>query len=246
MQSLSVKILSNISSTNTTIESIIDAFSSMLNTGNRYSIEFNSVLNEDEIKSALIKSFGDDISIQDSVYDGCYGSSAGKSLDGFKVYIDSSLFETRFIDEDFDEVINIEQLCNEHGTLLDIDADDHRESMESMGIEGKSDNTYNYLGHDSYTPSTLCDANFEMFQTSEDEPVTIIVKFHCGGDPRGNYTSEVVYKFDDIYAAYEAFNPSLQLLDEDNLDEINRLKDLIMQEPEDKNLLIQELNELIA
>jgi len=250
MQTLSVKILRNDETGKTKTTHIIEEFKYMLENGPVYSIEYHGSLSIEQVKNALTSEFGtDDIECRDGVYHGCYGASSGEALEGFKVYIDSSLFPDRFIDSDFDEIINLEELCNEFGTKLDIDADNHRDSMESMGIEGKSDNTYNYLGHDSHSPIPLCHANFEMFQAddgSEEGPVTVIVKFHCGGDIRGNYSSEVVYKFDDIYETYNVFSPTLQLLDEENLDEINRLKDLIQGEPEDINLLKKELNELIS
>jgi hypothetical protein len=246
MQTLSVKILRNDENGRTKTSHIIDDFNHILKNGIEYSINYHGSLTVESVKKALTDNFGD-IECRDGVYDGCYGASSGKPLEGFKVYIDSSLFPDRFLDSDFDEVINIEQLCNEFGTKLDIDPDAFRDSMAVMNIEGKSDNTYNYLGHDSYTPVPLCHANFEMFQTeNEDEPVTIIVKFHCGGDIRGNYSSEVVYRFDDIYEAYNAFNPSLHIIDEDNLEKINELKDLISGNPEDKKLLIKELKELLG
>lgn len=248
MKTITLKVIASQESSNKTINAVLNDFKSVLENGVQYSIEFDPMyVGTEDLKAVFNEDYEDAISIRDGVSGGCYGARDGKSYPGFTLYLDSSLFETRFIDSDFDEVINIEQLCNEYGTLLEIDAENHRDSMESMGIEGKSDNTYNYLGHNSCDPVPMCHANFELFQTEdESEPVTIIVKFHCGGDVRGNYTSEVVYKFDDIYEAYNAFNPGLHLIDEDNLDEINRLKDLIWQDPADKELLKKELRELIG
>lgn len=243
MKSLSVKLLVS-ESGHGTVSRVVDAFLEMLETGPKYSIEYHPQLHKDDIKAALIGACGDNIECRDGVYEGCYGSSSGKSLEGFKVYIEATLFPTRFLDSEFDEIVNIEDLCNEYGTKVDLDAEAFEESMYLAGIEGKSDNTYNYMGHDSHTPHTLCDADYTLYEF--EEKCILSIKFHCGGDPRGNYTSNVLYEFDSIDDFYCALIPSLELIDEEKLDEINSLKESLWKlKGEEKFKLKKQIKQLI-
>lgn len=149
---------------------------------------------------------------------GCYGARDGSSHEGLTVYIDALQFPERWTDEDGDEIVNIKVLLNDHAECLeDLDPDSFLDACEVLGHEIKHDNTYNYLGHSSDDPHTLQDVDFKCIQTESDEYgcKIVIVKFHCGGDPRGNYTSDSVWKFKDAEDFYTVFNPSCYLKDQD-------------------------------
>lgn len=159
----------------------------------------------------------ENIEARNGITGGCYGARDGKSHEGLTVYIDACLLPERWLDEDGDEIVNIEVLLNEYAHELEVDPDQTRELLEALGHESKRDNTYNYLGQSEYDPHPLSHADFEAYSTKDDYGANVvIVKFHCGGDIRGNYSSEKVYKFTDSEDFYRVFSPDGQLKTEDN------------------------------
>lgn len=180
--------------------------------------EIDYCRNLKELKMVLDAHYGgSQISIREGVTHGCYGSSTGERFEGLTLWLDSSLFPTRFIDSEGDEIVNIEQLCDEYGELTEIDADQFETiADQTKAFHYKADNTYNYLGHDSDTPFDLCHADFALYSTCEDysNEVFVAIKFHHGGDPRGNYSERVLYRFDSIDEVYSALYPTCELKEE--------------------------------
>lgn len=207
----------------------------------------------DALSAEIIKSYtnhaGEElISIRTGCLQGVYGSNTGKNDPGLTLWCDSSLFPERFIDSEFDEVVNIEQLCNEYGELMeDVDGFSVAEAFEAIGIEGQSDNTYNYLGHNYEDPQPLCHADFTVYRSADEEKALVVIKFHCGGDVRGNYTDQVVYKFDSIEDQYSALSPRMELIDEEHVNELTQLKeDLWKLKGNERTQRIKAIKELIG
>lgn len=136
--------------------------------------------------------------VRNGISGGCYGSRDGKSYAGLTVWLDASQFPERFIDSDGDEVVNIFALIEQYGgTLVEgLEGDAFVESCEGLGISVSRNNTYNYAGNGD-SPYFLFNADFSIIYN--DEKISyLVIKFHCGGDIRGNYTATVVYKFESI------------------------------------------------
>jgi hypothetical protein len=133
---------------------------------------------------------------------GCYGARDGSSSEGITVWLSLSEVVERCIDGDT-EYYNPLAALNEHGELVEgLDGDIFEDTLSSA-LEIKSDNSYNYStdfgGPDSEYLCPMVDFDFSVI-TSKDGggPCFISVKFHCGGDIRGNYTSKYVWKFELI------------------------------------------------
>lgn len=244
MKSIEIKLELNEKSELTTIDQVLDALKNSISEGEIETIKIGCDIDLKLLEKQIKEDFEEDITVRTGCTDGCYGARTGRSSKGLTLYIEATLFPDRFIDWYYcDEVVNIEALCQEYGTLLDLDADQFEDTMEIVGVESKSDNTYNYMGHDSETPMALCGADFSVYEI--DDAFLVSIKFHCGGDVRGNYTSNVVYKFDNSDEFYMALVPSNGLFDDCD-DEQTRLRELIKNDPDDRDLLIKELKELMG
>jgi len=175
------------------------------------------------LKLWLADYFKDTATIRDGVSNGCYGSTDGIIHEGITLYLDPLVFPERWIETEEDgsksEGVNIAMLLHNHAELVESeDIESVENVLEALGLEAKADNTYNYLGNSEDEPCTLQDVDFRAYsKAGELEGATIVVlKFHCGGDPRGNYTQEYIYKFEDAWDFYTVFMPSCELLEDKN------------------------------
>lgn len=150
-------------------------------------------------------------SVRVGVSGGCYGARDGKSYDGLTVYADATQFPERSLDSDGDEIVNIYSLIDNMGGELveDLDGDIFRDACEGLGLEVSRNNTYNYAGQDSETPYFLVDADYSIIEGEKSS--FLAIKFHCGGDIRGNYTETVVFKFSGLDDIYSVVYPQCEL-----------------------------------
>ena len=208
-----------------------------------YHTIYFSELTDNEIESILNEYEG---TIRKGVSGGCYGARDGKSYEGYTFFAHLKNWDERFLDSDFDEIVNPWTLIEEYSVngLSPINDESVDEICEAF--DSKDENTYNYSGQTNEDARFLTDFHFRVV-AKDDEcgKQVMFVRFHEGGDIRGNYGEWYVCTFDSIDELYSVIYPSLCIIDVDKLDEIERLKDLISREPADKELLIKELNELL-
>jgi hypothetical protein len=129
---------------------------------------------------------------------------------GCTVWLDALQFPSRFIDDNGDETVNLFGLISDaDGEFIwGMDGDMFVELIEDLGFNVSRNNTYNYGGNEE-TPFFLVNADFSIISNDEKGKAFLVIKFHCGGDIRGNYTDTVVYRFesiDDIYTVVFPFN----------------------------------------
>lgn len=169
-----------------------------------------------EALEKLIKThFKDDTEIEEGVMDGCYGSRTGKTFKGITVRVDASLFPESWTDPDLDNMtlINpIKRIENFGGKLIeDLDGDQFLEAIYKV-FEYKSDNTYNWSG--MYAAEMAFDVDFSIVGDGEfgcrEGKTLLVAKFHYGGDPRGNYGSTYVFKFDSMEEIYSVFDLEIE------------------------------------
>lgn len=143
-----------------------------------------------------------DCSTSDRVTEGCYGSRTGNSFEGLTVWMHAKEYTDRYIDSEYGEQVNPWHLLNEYGKLLEnVDGEAFMSMLDESDVEYKSDNTYNYSGNNSEDAGFIFDFQFDSFAIGNKH--FLAVMFHCGGDPRGNYTSKKIWQFeseDDIYS----------------------------------------------
>jgi hypothetical protein len=157
--------------------------------------------------------------VRDGVLGGCYGARDGSGYEGFTVWIDASQLPERsvhtYLDGTKEETVNPFVLIeNFNGQLIKgLDGDEFIAACEDLGLSVSYNNTYNYSGHRDGEPIFLVDMDFAVIE-GNDDCVYLSVKFHCGGDIRGNYTDRVVYKFESIDDVYGVLYPSCELLNE--------------------------------
>lgn len=158
--------------------------------------------------------------VRDGVTGGCYGSRDGSSSEGFTVWIDASQLSEReimdFGDGSKQELVNPFSLIENFGGELveDLDGDIFTEACENLGLSVSRNNTYNYAGHRDGEPAFKVDMDFAVIhnENSKSDAAYLSVKFHCGGDPRGNYTECVVFKFSSIDDIHGVLFPTCELL----------------------------------
>lgn len=173
-----------------------------------------------ELRISINNWLKDAVTVREGVTGGCYGARDGSSSEGLTLWVDPTVFDERWLDDDDGaEIVNIARLLDDNATCIeDLDGDAFLDAVDALGLEVKCDNTYNYLGTSADAPHTLQDVDFHYVQTSPDDYgcLVAVVAFHCGGDVRGNYTSKSVWKFSDSDAFYSVFNPVAYLKDDDN------------------------------
>jgi hypothetical protein len=157
-----------------------------------------------------LESTGLDISVRNGVSGGCYGMRDGKSYEGMTLWLHPKDLPERVIDDEGDELVNIYKLIESNGGELieGLDGEKFEEIAENLGHDVKGDNTYNYSGN-SDAPQFMFDADYAVIES--DKTCFLSIKFHCGGDVRGNYTDKVVYKFESIDDLYSVLMPSFEL-----------------------------------
>jgi hypothetical protein len=183
--------------------------------GERVNIQYKS-----KILKKMLESVG--CEVRDGVTGGCYGARDGSSSEGFTVWIDASELPDREImdygDGTKQELVNIFSLIENYGGELieDLDGDVFSDACEDLGLKVSRNNTYNYAGHDAETPAFKVDADFAVIENEDaGGSVFLSIKFHCGGDIRGNYTDRVVYKFGSIDDLYGVLYPTCELLNQE-------------------------------
>lgn len=173
--------------------------------------EFDIVTHiQDECREYL-ESLGNEC--RDGISGGCYGMRDGKIYQGFHCYMEAENITDRYIDSEGDEIVNLYALVNEYAeSKLDYDADTLLDAAYEFELDIKSDNTYNYLGHSEDSVHTMFDADFSFWENNSGK-VFLVIKWHGGGDPRGNYGNLEAYKFSDIDDIWSALSPYQVLKD---------------------------------
>lgn len=123
----------------------------------------------------------------------------------------------RYLDADYGEQVNPWHLLNEHGKEIEgLDGEKFSEACENLGLSVKSDNTYNNSGNDTEDAGYIFDFQYDFIQNENDHTakVFMVVMFHCGGDPRGNYTDKAVWEFSNVDDAYSVLMPYKKLTPE--------------------------------
>jgi hypothetical protein len=165
-----------------------------------------------------------DVSVRNGTEDGCYGSRPGTSQKGLTLWLHASSYIDRYVDSEYGEQVNPWTLLEENGQQVnDFESEDEIErflsNCDKLGLSVIAENTYNYAtdygSKNSDCAGFMYDFNFEVIENKDrpDAGVFMVVMFHCGGDPRGNYTSKKVWFFDSIDEVYSVIHPMKQLSD---------------------------------
>lgn len=149
---------------------------------------------------------------------GCYGARDGKVHNGLEVFLDAELLSDRYIyesDGEKFECVNMIHLINQYGGELieDLEGDAFTDACEALNCVVSRNNTYNYAGHSKDEPHFLYDADYTIVENRDGEAF-LTIKFHHGGDIRGNYGSTYVYKFDCVDDICGAIYPVSHLEEE--------------------------------
>jgi hypothetical protein len=155
-------------------------------------------------------------SVRDGITGGCYGARDGSSAEGLTVWMHAKHLTDRCLTPDGDEMVNPWYLLNEYGKLFDgLDGETLEQLADELDLETKADNTYNFAT-DFGSPKNenagfMFDFQFTTVETSK--KFLVAVMFHCGGDPRGNYTDKLVWKFESADDFYSVILPYKLLTD---------------------------------
>lgn len=200
-----------------TVPAILKAVATLLNNPMEYhSIDISpkvSLAPDSKLQTELKKTY--DLSIRQGYQNGCYGARDGSGGNGLTLWVDASHVADRCLVKNEDgtesEYANIHHLILENGGKLIknsegevFDGDDLEQVFEDAGMELKRDNSYNWSGQGNEV-EFIFDFDFSLLET--DKKAILFVKYHCGGDPRGNYTSRVAYSFDSIDDLHSALIP---------------------------------------
>jgi len=203
------------------VDVILGAFRSILDQPMQYhTINISPKINISTLKDALKAEYKSDIELREGVTGGCYGARDGSYSEGFTVWVDADLLVDRCLDgegEDQREYANVSQLLKENATLVEdaTDPDWLEEFASNLGLVVKSDNSYNYAGNGGKeTCGFIFDFQFTTFKSEDESGVCYMsVMYHCGGDPRGNYTSKQLWKFASVDDLYSVLLPSTMLIE---------------------------------
>jgi hypothetical protein len=165
-------------------------------------------------QSVIEKTFGNGIEIRQGVTGGCYGARDGNDCEGLTLWVDANLVTDRCTDENT-EYVNVHHLLKDNATLTEIDADSLDLIAEQSDLDAKRDNSYNWRGS-GQDCEFIFDFDFTVYQPKEYGKGLIAIKYHCGGDIRGNYTSVQVWSFDSSDELYSILYPSKMILDQEN------------------------------
>jgi hypothetical protein len=192
-----------------TTKTVLKKLQSILDGPYQYrTVYFPSTLNLKNIERAIKRNYNGQIEIRPGVSGGCFGARDGKEYSGLTLFCSPDLLPTSCIESASDltdgkkvEFFNLYKLVNESGTLVEgLDGGAFEESCEDLGLKVKRDNTYNYELEGG--ACFMFDADYSVIES--DKAFFLVIKWHCGGDVRGNYTDKEVYKFtrgDDLYCA---------------------------------------------
>lgn len=156
-----------------------------------------------------------DCTAREGITGGCYGARDGKDFEqGLTVWMSPEELPDRWLDSEGDEIVNFWHLLNESGTFKGQISDEVSDSLKEA-LNLRIENSCNYMGHDSEIPHALFDIVFHSPGYESEAPKIIaIVSFHCGGDVRGNYTSDYLFEFDSTDDLYSAISPRCELKEE--------------------------------
>ena len=181
------------------VEAVINHLEIMIDNNEVHIIEYSDTIDRQELKASITKMMEtkqDEVEVTEGFLEGCYGARTGKQLSGLSFWLDARLFDERFLDDDGDEIFNFAVWLDDYATETDLNAEDFLEAAETLGLQVDSGNSYNYEGNNC--PYFVAHINYRLVSNRDrgfnDE--YLVVKFHCGGDPRGNYTVEKVFKVD--------------------------------------------------
>jgi len=182
-----------------------------------HSIDVASELKLQSLECELKETYGKDVVIRSGVSGGCYGMRDGSQSEGLTLYFHPSCITDRTLDDERNEYANIHKLIEENGGKLiknsagDVfDGDDLGQVFEDAGHEVRRDNSYNWSGRGDV--EFIFDFDFGVIETSK--KALLFIKYHCGGDPRGNYTNKIAYSFDSIDDLYSCLRPCKMIGDE--------------------------------
>ena len=219
IHSISIKLKQTDKSNIDSIQAAMKAIDMVISGETEYhTVELSPAINMADLKQVLTDKFDlTNGNFRDGCLQGCYGSNTGRYDNGITVSIDADYWADRYIDSDGEEIINPVHLLDECNAKLieGIDGDVFAESCEDIGLDVRSDNTYNYMGHSSEDPNMMFDFDFKWIEKNESGPIYLAVMFHYGGDVRGNYGSRHVFRFDSIDDAHSFIAPLCMLKDDE-------------------------------
>lgn len=189
-----------------TADRALDGIIGMLENGNLTIVYLHPQVSLDELQTKLEKHFGNDVEVREGVSEGCYGARTGKTLNGLTCYFDADLLPAEWRDSDGDLVVNPVHLIDQaNGELVEgLSGDLILDALYEV-MEYSSNNTYNYAGQTKEDPSFAFDMDYSVVES--DKKALLVVKFHHGGDVRGNYGNRMVFKFDSIEDIYSVIYP---------------------------------------
>jgi hypothetical protein len=223
MQNIEIKLHITDKPDHLTINQVIDGLMKLTQEPMQYrTLKISSKIDLEKLTALVSDNF--DCTVREGISDGCYGMRPGTSSKGLTVFMHPKELTDRYIRTEDDgektEFVNPWHLFEENANLTDLDGEAFESWAEALGIEYKADNTYNYSTDfgsiKSENAAFMFDFQFSIIET-KDGGALVSVMFHCGGDPRGNYTSKVVYKFKCIDDLHSAIYPGLCLLNEEEL-----------------------------
>jgi hypothetical protein len=179
-----------------------------------YYTNLDVYLNEDGTRLDIIQNIKGRFkaTVRDGVMHGCYGSSTGEIFEGYTLYLPLELAQEYFNAEYAEYAVNpIHEIESMGGEFLDYtekEIETYLDIAEESGIKIHHDNTYNHETDGCYL---MCDMDIKLIgdlDNDEDHAGMLAVRFHCGGDIRGNYTRWYLVKFDSQYDVYSAILPT--------------------------------------
>lgn len=152
-----------------------------------------------------------DATVHEGCRNGCYGSSTGATEEGYTIYIPLEQFQEslnkEFNEYDVNPLHSIQDAGGEVLNYSEEEIESYLDIAEESGVKIGHDNTYNHENEGCYL---MCDLDVKViggFGLENEGSVLVSVRFHCGGDIRGNYTRPYLFKFDDIDEVYSALFP---------------------------------------
>lgn len=190
----------------------LEALIKMVDSGNLSQVKIHNQVSLEILTNEIKEHFGDSVEVREGAQEGCYGATTGETLDGLTVYIDAMELPERWDAIEYEEhaeyfnpLKTMESAGFKRMMIASDEVDAFMETMEDVGCEVKRDNSYNYSGN-SETVVPLYDFDFKVIE--QDDIFFVAIKFHCGGDIRGNYGSDYLFVCKDNESFYEGLCPS--------------------------------------
>jgi hypothetical protein len=211
MNCIEIKLTINKDSGFNTKRLVMNAIANKLENPFSYNtIEIGTEVHPSDIKE-WVKAEYSDTEFRDGVAGGCYGMRDGSSFKGLTLWMHPTHATDRCVFEGFEYANVYHSILENGGKLIEgLDGDALLEALELLGIESKRDNSYNSSGHGNV--EFIFDFDFKVIE--HNDKALLIIKFHCGGDIRGNYTPDYVYSFNSTDDLYSTLMPTHLLIDE--------------------------------